>query len=137
VRRRHPLSQGSKPLVPVTPLIDIVFLLLIYFMLASNFVTEQQMVVDLPESSHGVAVRHVPTIISITADGTFYLNGQRIVADSLVTSLSGIPRQMHLKELEIRAQRDTPVYLVIQAMDAARETGFTKIRVETRLKEPR
>ncbi len=134
MRRRRALDQGSKPLVPMTPLVDIVFLLLIYFMLASNFVTEQQLVVDLPQSRHGTGVKHAPVILSITSDGSFFLNDRRVEGDQLEKALRGLSEVSRERAIEIRAERQVPVHFVVQAMDAAKGAHFTKVKVETTLK---
>ena len=136
MRRRRLLKQNSKPLVPTTPLVDIVFLLLIYFMLASNLITEQQLVVDLPKSKHGSSAKHDSVVLSITSDGDFFIGSRRVASNSLEQALLRLSKNKNTSEkfIEIRAARQTPIHFVVQAMDAAKGAGFTKVKVETILK---
>ncbi len=132
MKRRRPTTDGHQgPAIPLTPLIDIVFLLLIYFMLASNFVKEQQFHVELPRSHHGEALESAGAIITINRQGEFFLNGDRIPAEDVEARLASLSAQTRIDRVEIRSDRLAPVDLTIKAMDAAKGAGLRRVIIST------
>ena len=131
MRRRIDTSFSAGPVIPLTPLIDLVFLLLIYFMLASNFMETQQFKVNLPESSHGSRATGAGTILSLTSQGGFFLQNEPVQEGQLQARLKTEAAKTGSPELEIRADRDAPVHLLVAAMDAAKTAGFNKITLRT------
>jgi biopolymer transport protein ExbD len=115
----------------LTPLIDIVFLLLIYFMLASNFVKEQQFHVELPRSHHGERLKSAKAVITISRQGEFFLNGEKASADAIEARLSSLAAQTRIEMVEIRSDRLAPVDLTIKAMDAAKGAGLRRVLIST------
>ncbi len=134
MKRRRNLPGYSQPSIPVTPLIDIVFMLLIYFLLASNFISEQHFMVDIPESSHGRAGKEEIAVITVTREGFFFLDGKKVPKDLLFDRLKELYPEIFRKGLEIRAQRQAPFELVVFVLDAARGAGLSKVSVATRFK---
>ncbi len=115
---------------PFTPLIDIVFLLLIYFLLTSQFVEHEALKVNLPETSaRGEIVREVITV-TITKKGEFYLNRQKVSPNDLAAEI----KKAALKganQLHLEADRGAKVQWLVQAMEAAREAGLKKMFIKT------
>jgi biopolymer transport protein ExbD len=64
--------------INVTPLVDIMLVLLIIFMLTANLITKQALEVDLPRASQGTALNPTTLAITLTRDGTLYLNNHTI-----------------------------------------------------------
>lgn len=130
-RRQRTSSEG----VNVTPLIDVVFLLLIFFMVSTTFTRETHLVINLPEADAAPSESLPKTIdILITADGNYSLNGVALVNKQLKTLMAG------LKEVS-RGQTDTPLTItadaetrhqaVVTAMDAAGRMGFVNLSIIT------
>jgi biopolymer transport protein ExbD len=120
----------------LTPLIDIVFLLLIFFMVSTTFTKETHLAIDLPEASGASAEPSAELIeVVISADGRYALNGKSLVNNQLRTlmsaieTLSGGDSQL---PLIITADARTPHESVVRAMDAAGQLGFVKISITTR-----
>lgn len=128
-------NRGTSDLgIPLTPIIDIVFLLLIYFMLTSNFVEEHYFKVDLPKSAHGTRVERQNIVISISGQGDFFLNKRPIEADQLEMELNQIKKGQKAPTVEIRSDRMAPVHLIVKAMDAAKGAGLKRVLLTTRTK---
>ncbi len=115
----------------MTPIIDIVFLLLIYFMLASNFIQEQQFNVKLPESAKGTPRRHAALVVVVSETGSLSFNGRKTDIKGLKGLLDEVSREERDEGLEIRAQRQAPIQFVVTVMDIAKEAGIKKVMITT------
>ena len=124
--------------VNLTPLIDVVFLLLIFFMVSTTFDRHATLKVMLPESTTKVTQQvDEPLVLSIDAKGNYFLNDRQIVNQSLDTLKQALKRtigdQIAIKNtaLVLRADANTPHQSVVRAMDAASQLGLTKLSIAT------
>ena len=124
--------------VNLTPLIDVVFLLLIFFMVSTTFDRHAALKVSLPESSAKKTQQQVePVVLSIDATGNYFLNDRQIVNQSLETLKQALKRTIGDEEairsaaLVLRADANTPHQSVVRAMDAASQLGLTKLSIAT------
>ena len=119
----------------ITPLIDVVFLLLIFFMISTTFSRETQLLIDLPESSIDAKLVEEVVDISISKRGSIAVN-QRLIYDAdleaLITAITEVSGTKNTVPIVIRADAETPHQSVIMAMDAAGRLGFTKIKIATK-----
>ena len=131
--RRRPEAS-----IELTPLIDVVFLLLIFFMVSTSFVRETRLAVDLPEAlgdALEAAGREARVALVIDAAGGYALDG-RPLADGELATLEGALRSVVATDgaprLVIAADGETAHRAVVRAMDAARRAGIVRIDVATR-----
>ncbi len=114
-------------LFSVIPLVNVVFLVVVFFALSSRFVLQPGMAVSLPASSFTLAPRDGAQIISITAApvAAIYHRDQRVTLDELRQRLA----ESRTKErtVIIKADRDTPYATVVQITDEALRLGFSVI----------
>ena len=119
----------------ITPLIDVVFLLLIFFMVSTTFTRETQLLIDLPESSIDARLEEEVVDISISKRGSIAVN-QRLIYDadleSLISAITEVSGTKNTLPIVSRADAETPHQSVIMAMDAAGRLGFTKIKIATK-----
>lgn len=122
--------------INLTPLIDVVFLLLIFFMVSTTFTRETQLKVDLPESASGEhaesSQQHIELLIS--AAGEVAINGKTLIRPDLETLKAALARESsgdNSLPVVITADANTPHQTVITAMDAAGQQGFTRLRLTT------
>ena len=131
--RRQIQSEES---INLTPLIDVVFLLLIFFMVSTTFTKETQLSVDLPEAEADPAIeRPEQLVILIAADGSYAVNGQNLVnqsVDTLVRALEKTAGGDSKRPLVISADAKAPHQFVVRAMDAAGRLGFVNLSISTR-----
>lgn len=120
----------------LTPLIDIVFLLLIFFMVSTTFTKENHLAVNLPEASGEVADAPKKLVeVVVDRDGQYSVNGQRLVNDRLVTLKQAIEKVSEgdrTLQFVITADAKTPHQSVVQAMDAAGQLGFAKLSITSK-----
>lgn len=128
-------SRGEEPEVNLTPLIDVVFILLIFFMVSTTFQKESQIKIELPEASgEPVEDRKELLEIVIDAEGRYFIDQQQVVNTELDTLKRAI--QKYLGEqtdlpVVIRADRSTPYESVVRAMDATAQLGLVKMSLAT------
>lgn len=133
--RRRGIRYEDGLTIAMTPIIDIVFLLLIYFMLASNFIEEQQFVVDLPQSAHGITKTASAFVITITEQGKIMADNKVVDKKGLIKMLKGLSREVKARGVEIRAERTTPVEQVVALMDVVKSCMIKKVKITTRVKD--
>ena len=121
--------------VNLTPLIDVVFLLLIFFMVSTTFTRETRLAVDLPEAT-GVAAPPHPRRHPIMVEhrGNYRVNGQGLVDNRLRTLQAAIYEVSEgdtTLPLLISADADATHRAVVRAMDAAGQMGFAQLGIAT------
>ncbi|WP_022854254.1 ExbD/TolR family protein [Thermodesulfatator atlanticus] len=135
--RKRLRREGNGPEIPMTPVIDIVFLLLIYFLLTSQFITQEALKVDLPKSETGKATKQEEVLtITITKDKKFLLNGRPVPEKHLFEEVKHLANTIRPKHVYIEADRNVEVQLLITAMDAARKAGLNHILIKTKSPGP-
>lgn len=125
--------------VNLTALIDVVFLLLIFFMVTTTFDKHARLKVSLPESTAKATQKQdEPLVLSIDAKGNYFLNDRQIVNQQLETLKQAIQKIIAQKNqdykdvaLVLRADAKTPHQSVVRAMDAASQLGMTKLSIAT------
>ena len=147
--------------INLTPLIDVVFLLLIFFMVSTTFTKESHLSIDLPEASGEPQAEQGNGIeILINADGSYAVNGRALVnmeratimsalnasvvggsssntastigADSNISSQTASAKGIASTPLVITADAKAPHEAVVRAMDAAGQVGFVQLSITTR-----
>ena len=126
--------------VNLTPLIDVVFLLLIFFMVSTTFPKETSLSLDLPEaSSQSSRASDTQIEITITQGGDFALNGVSLINkkdDTLRAALEKVSEGDSAIPLVITADSATPHQSVVTALDVAGQLGFAKLSITTKLTAP-
>lgn len=121
--------------VNLTPLIDVVFLLLIFFMVTTTFDRHAKLKVSLPESSAKITQQQSdPLVLSIDAKGNYFINDRQVVNQSLDTlkrALQKVIGDNTDMALVLRADANTPHKAVVRAMDAASQLGLSKLSIAT------
>lgn len=128
--RREELS------INLTPLIDVVFLLLIFFMITTTFTRDSQLEINLPEASAGESVseeqRQIEVMIS--AEGLYSINGQHLVNTQPLTlrrAILELAEERRDLPFIITADAVTPHQAVVTAMDVAGQLGFSRLSITT------
>ena len=120
----------------LTPLIDVVFLLLIFFMVSTSFSRESQLALSLPNAEGQKAETEQDLIeISIDANGIYFVNGVGLVDNSketLIRALTKISGADKSKPIIISADAKANYQAAITAMDAAGIAGFSNLSLATR-----
>lgn len=128
-------QRSDEDSVNLTPLIDVVFLLLIFFMVSTTFTKETHLTVTLPEAGGELQPQaQEPLIVVIGADGSYGINGKGLVnskASTLRLALEEIAGNSREQALIITADAKTPHQSVVTAMDVAGQLGFVNLSITT------
>ena len=121
--------------INLTPLIDVVFLLLIFFMVSTTFTKETHLAVDLPEASAEAATIVKQSIdIVVRQNGDYAINGKNVInqqVDALYRALEKVANGDNTQPLVITADAKAPHQAVVRAMDVAGRLGFEQLRITT------
>ncbi|WP_163559073.1 biopolymer transporter ExbD [Halomonas sp. NO4] len=124
-RRRDPVE------VNLTPLIDVVFLLLIFFMVSTTFETRQALELTLPESETGAVLDRAPLTLVVTAEGGYRLGERSLAAEALGTALAERAEQAREHGLVVEADARAAHADVVRALDRAGALGISRVRIAT------
>jgi len=127
--------RGEDPELNLTSLIDVVLLLVIFFMVSTTFVEEGRLRVELPSASEvPVARPQDPIVITITAQGSYRVNELGLVNNAPETLRAALVRESageRDRALTIRADARATHQTVVTAMDVAARLGFTQVNIAT------
>lgn len=127
-KRHMELEHGLKQ-IDIAPLIDMVFQLLIFFMLTSSFVVQPGIKVNLPKAvtSETVKLENIELIVS--GENVVYLNGKVLTSQELKKLLKQVAQRG--QPILIKADRRTALGRVVEIWDMARDLGITQINIAT------
>ena len=136
LRPRRP----EPPRVDITPLIDVVFLMLIFFMVSTTFDKQTQLKVNLPEASPQEQADEISDKIEITIDpeGQFYVNERELVkhdAETLRRALSKIAEGRKDLPVIVSGDRNAPLQSMMTVMDVAAQLGMSRLSFVARQAE--
>jgi len=129
------LTTGTRrPLqVEMTPMIDVVFLLLIFYAVTTQFVTDDRLKLKLPEAktaeSEGVGREEMPPEVKIAADGTVWINNVIVPDDQLEAQIKALVDRAPEKAVILKGDRDADYGVVVRVLDIARGAGATMIQM--------
>ncbi len=132
--RRKPRENVE---INLASLIDVVFILLLFFVVTTTFTRETQLKVDLPEAATGTPPEQTELKqleILIAADGSYSLNAKQLLKSDLPSLMAALQKESegdNSLPLIISADAKTQHQAVITAMDAAGKLGFAHLRMTT------
>ena len=130
--RRRTLGVKKEPTIMIIPMIDIVFFLLVFFMVGTLYMnTEQQIPLNLPSTSTSTAKSIEPIIITLTTSHKLYIDNREISADNLSQEVQDIVRTTPRQAFVIRAAKDVYYNEVIALLDMLKVNGAKYISVAT------
>ncbi len=130
--RRRPQRDNS---INLTPLIDVVFLLLIFFMVTTTFTRETRMLISLPEAeAESLPNEQVTVELVVSKEGSYTVNGQSLINRDIKTIMAALKDASagdNEMPLVITADAQSTHQAVITAMDAAGRLGFKTLNIAT------
>ena len=130
-------TRNKETEINLTPLIDVVFLLLVFFMVSTKFVSDNSFKVDLPIAVEGDdTIQRNPMMVSVSSEGLLMLNGKRVV-DSSKKGLGKALKDACLGSAEdcaisLSADGAVDYQRIVDIMDVARLSGIRKVELETK-----
>ncbi|MDI6732626.1 MAG: biopolymer transporter ExbD [Planctomycetota bacterium] len=118
-------------LLNIAPLIDCVFLLLIFFLLTSSFIEEVGLEIELPESASASTVEEQEIVISLSEEGHLEINGKPSSLDRLQEDVSELINRWGKNQAILRADKNVRLELLIKVMDLIKAAGIKAINIKT------
>ena len=120
--------------INLTPLVDVVFLLLLFFMLTSHFVAAPTIKIALPESKTSEPEVKEEVVITIAKNGTLFLDKDPIMLTGLQYSLQEKLKKLKKPAVRIKADREAMLGVVVNVVDEIRLSGAGAFSIETEKK---
>ena len=131
-----PEIKRERRLIDMAPLVDLVFLLLIFFMVGSRF-TEPALDLVLPEARSGATQERRDLVITVARDGGLTLNGSPVASEDLKPALREALLDATDRRVTLRADGRVPFENFVRVMDEVRLAGGSALNIEHRSAGPR
>lgn len=135
MRFKRPTTTDIDMGTNIINLVDVLLLLLIFFMISTTFTKQSHLSVQLPEASGDAAAQtEKPIDIVITAEGRYSINDRSLTKGDLPTLKAALQEAAagdNTLPLIITADANTPHQAVVRVMDAAGQLGFTQLSLAT------
>ncbi|MFQ6672063.1 MAG: ExbD/TolR family protein [Candidatus Tectimicrobiota bacterium] len=120
----------------ITPLIDVVLLLLIFFMISTTFVVQPGIPIQLPKAVSAAGQLQREWVVAVTARGELYLNEVRVTLKTLQRQLTAAVGRGEIAVLIVKADEAARHGRVVEVMDAAKLAGVGRLAIATATKPP-
>ncbi len=132
LKRRTSSAKGQLDVTMKVPLIDVMFNLLIFFMLTSNFVFQPGIKVSLPKAITSEVINSENLVVTVTGQDLLFLNDNPITINELVAKLKEVKQQN--ASLLLKADTNASLGRVVEIWDLCRELGIPQINIATNQK---
>jgi biopolymer transport protein ExbD len=129
------VKRYIKPVINIASLVDVLFLLLIFFMVTSAFVEQPNIKLELPATRHSEVSRIDRAVLSIARDGQMFLQDRQIYKENLEKELRRVILDTGEEVLVLKVDKLVPFGDVVDIMDSAKGAGFKKIVAPTIISE--
>ena len=129
------LKRYIKPVINIASLVDVLFLLLIFFMVTSAFVEQPNIKLELPATKHSEVSKIDKIVLSIARDGQLFLQDRPVDENQLEKELRRVILDTGEEVLVLKADKEVPYGVVVDIMDDARGAGFKKVVAPTIMDE--
>lgn len=121
----------TKSYIEIAPLVDVVFLLLLFFVLSYNATGENAIDVLLPTSTQADRTVRDIIVLAVHADGRLFLNGERYSLPETIAELRNLRNRGEPQIVTIRADRRLAVKALVETIDAIKVAGFNAFSIVT------
>ena len=128
-KRRSSLEEAA---VDMAPLIDMTFLLLIFFLVNTNFIKETGIEVKRPQAGSGKDVKGDMILIGVSNAGTIHMNGKRVDLSAVRSSVSQMRLKTPKAPVVVVADESARVHLIVRVIDECRFAGAEEVSLATK-----
>jgi biopolymer transport protein ExbD len=129
----RPAKKGRGLILNITSLIDVMFLLLIFFMVTSTFKNQPAVNLVLPRSATATETVDTPTILYLTNEGRVFLNDSEVPRDGLPGALERLHATTGEDRMVLRADEKAAHGDVVEVIDMLKQNGFTRVSLSARM----
>ena len=124
----------TRAVIDLVPMIDVVFQLILFFLVSTTFAVLPGISLDLPQSSTAEGTRTNGITISIDAGGSMFVNSQAVLIDDLDSSLEILATTVPRDQVPVSLEADemVPNGMIVRILDSLRRTGFVGVNLRTR-----
>lgn len=127
-----PQRQGRGAIINITSLIDVMFLLLIFFMVTSTFKDQPAIDLSLPRSSSAEETVAAPTVVYLTREGRLFLDSLEVEAGQLAGRLRQLQAATGEDRIVLRADEHAEHGAVVALIDLIKESGYRRVSLAAR-----
>ncbi len=127
--RRRRDRRKSESEVNLTPMLDVVFIMLIFFIVTSSFIKESGIEVDRPSAVTAVVKEKGNILVAITATGEFWIDGRQVDSRAVRANIERMYAENPQGSVVIQADKDSTTEMLIHVMDAARQAGVYNVSI--------
>lgn len=132
---RFARRDAEEPSINLAPLIDVVFLLLIFFMVSTQFIGEDRLSLQLPAASEAErSTATTPLQVVVDARNRYYVDGEAVAAEQLARVLAQRHAAQPRRTLVLRADGRATHQAVVRVLDVAAGQGFASVDIAVRAK---
>ncbi|MBW2291564.1 MAG: biopolymer transporter ExbD [Deltaproteobacteria bacterium] len=129
MRRRRRGAEQDESEVNLTPMLDVVFIMLIFFIVTASFVKESGIDISRPAAATAVRKERGNILVAITAKNTIWIDRRQVDPRALRANIERLRAENPNGAVIIQADRDSKNYLLVDVMDAARLAGVTNVSI--------
>lgn len=129
MRNKQKHSSQEEAEVDLTPMLDIVFIMLIFFIVTAVFVKEPGVDVIRPTAATAIPVKSVAILIAVTADSEIYIDKKEVDKDSVKTTVERMLAENPNGDVVIQADEDSEIDVVVEVMDQVQMAGAQRVHI--------
>lgn len=122
-------QHDEEATIDLTPMLDIVFIMLIFFIVTTSFVKEAGIEVERPQAAQGQPLEQAPLLIAISAEGEIWLDKRRLDLERVAANVERQLAEQPTDSAVIQADRNARHGTVVRVMDQLKAAGITHIAV--------
>ena len=129
MRRRHSDNNGADSDINLTPMLDVVFIMLIFFVVTTSFVKESGVEVNRPSADTAQSQDNANTLIAIRPNGEIWIDGRAVDPRSVRASVERLRVEFPESQVVIQGDQAAPIGLLVKVMDQVRLAGITNVAI--------
>ena len=131
MRSRKKQSAEDEAAIDLTPMLDVVFIMLIFFIVTASFIKEAGVEVNRPEASTSDPKDNVNILIAITGNDEVWMDGRRIDVRAVRANVERLHAENPKGAVVIQADNTSTTETVVKVLDASREAGVLDVSLAT------
>jgi biopolymer transport protein ExbD len=128
-RRRHSEEMSAEADINITPLLDIVFIMLIFFVVTTSFVKESGIEVNRPTAQTAERKEHTSILIAISPDGEIWIDRRVVDIRAVRAAIERLRAENPEGAVVIQGDREAQIGLLVQVMDQVRKAGVSNVSI--------
>ncbi len=121
----------TKSIINLTPMVDMLFLILLFFLVTSSFIEQPNIKLELPSTKYAATSKLEERTLTISQDGKLFFQNEPVERKELVSILKNAFLKQDDKTLVLRADKNVSYGVVVDVMDAAKGAGLRRIVAPT------